>query len=225
MNHNEIYENEFLKPIIFWGSRTCLFAVLITFASPVYLFFAYNIIPTFSEVLKGFILVAPYAVVLQIVEPPSYFPILGVPGTYMSFLAGNISNVRVPCSAVAQNAAGVVEGTKEGSIISTIAIGVSVIVNLVILIIGVFVGAKLLASFPPVLDEALKYILPSVFGGVFGSFAMRDLKLATISLAVSIILIAINIIPTTLIAPIGVVITIFAGIQLTNRKVKIINKN
>lgn len=219
MNHNEIYEKEFLKPIIYWGSRTCLFAVLISFAPPLYMLFAYGIIPKFGEILKAFILVAPYAVVLQIVEPPSYFPILGVPGTYMSFLAGNISNVRVPYSAVAQNAAGVVEGSKEGSIISTVAIGVSVIVNLVILGIGVFIGAKLLKSFPPFMNEALKYILPSVFGGVFGSFAMRDFKLAIISLAVCIVLVATNVIPTTLIAPIGVVVTIFAGIKLTNKKV------
>lgn len=218
MDHNEIYEKEFLKPIIYWGSRTCLLAVLIAFAPPLYMLFAHGIVPKFSEIVKAFILVAPYAVVLQIVEPPSYFPILGVPGTYMSFLAGNISNVRVPCSAVAQNAAGVEEGSKEGSIISTIAIGISVIINLVILAIGVFVGAKLLASFPPVLNEALKYILPSVFGGVFGSFAMRDIKLAAIALVVCVILVATNIIPVNLIAPIGVVVTIFAGIQLTNKK-------
>lgn len=216
--NNEIYEKGFLKPIIFWGSRTCLLAVLVAFAPPLYLYFAYDIIPTFSEVLRGFILVAPYAVVLQIVEPPSYFPILGVPGTYMSFLAGNISNVRVPCSAVAQNAAGVVEGSEEGSIISTIAIGVSVIINLVILAIGVFVGARLLASFPPALNKALEYILPSVFGGVFGSFAMRNLKLAAIALIACVILVATNIIPTNLIAPFGVAITIFAGIKLTNKE-------
>lgn len=222
MNNNHIYENEFLKPIIYWGSRTCLFAALISFVGPLYMLVGYGMIPKFAEILKGFILIAPYAVVLQIVEPPSYFPILGVPGTYMSFLAGNISNVRVPCSAVAQNAAGVEEGSQEGSIISTIAIGVSVIVNLVILGIGVFVGARLLAAFPPVINEALKYILPSVFGGVFGSFAMRDIKLAIISLLVSVILVATNIIPTNLIAPIVVMITIFIGVKMTNKK---LNKN
>jgi hypothetical protein len=216
MNNDEIYEKEFLKPIIYWGSRTCLLAVLISFAPALYIYFAYGVIPKASEILQAFILVAPYAVVLQIVEPPSYFPILGVPGTYMSFLAGNISNVRVPCSAIAQNAAGVVEGSKEGSIISTIAIGISVIVNLIILGIGVFVGAQLLA----VVNEALKYILPSVFGGVFGSFAMRDIKLAIISLIVCVILVATNIIPTTLIAPIGVVVTIYVGIKLTNKKME-----
>lgn len=218
MDNNEIYEKNFLNPIIFWGRKTCLFAALFTFVAPLYLYFAYGVIPTFLEIAKAFILIAPYAVVLQIVEPPSYFPILGVPGTYMSFLAGNISNVRVPASAIAQNASGVKEGSPEGSIISTVAIGVSVIVNLVILTVGVVVGGKLLAAFPPILNDALKYILPSVFGGVFGTFAMRDIKLAAISLSVAILLIASGVIPTTLIAPICVAVTIFIGIKLTDKK-------
>lgn len=218
MNQNNVYNDEFLKPIIFWGTRTNLLAVLLAFLPPLYMYFAHSMIPSFSEVLRGFILVAPYAVVLQIVEPPSYFPILGVPGTYMSFLAGNISNVRVPCAAVAQNAAGVVEGSEEGSIISTIAIGVSVIVNILILLVGVFIGSRLLEAFPPVLNKALEYILPAVFGGVFGTFAMRGFKLSIVALAVSIILIATNIITVNLIAPIAVAVTIFAGIKFTNKE-------
>ena len=220
MDKENIYEEGFLKPIIYWGSRTNLLAVVLAFAPALYMLIAYNIVPQANEILTGFIIVAPYAVVLQIVEPPSYFPILGVPGTYMSFLAGNISNVRVPASAVAQNAAGVTEGSEEGAIISTIAIGVSVVVNLVILLIGVFIGGRLLESFPPVLNKALEYILPAVFGGVFGTFAMRDIKLAVVALAVSVLMVATNIIPTNFIAPISVAITIFVGIQLTNRKHK-----
>ena len=136
----------------------------------------------------------------------------------MSFLAGNISNLRIPCSAVAQNAAGVEEGSKEGSIISTIAIGISVIVNLIILTVGVFFGARLLAAFPPTINEALNYILPSVFGGVFGSFAIRNIKLGIISLVFCVILAALNIIPTNLIAPLGVAFTIYVGIKMTEKE-------
>lgn len=195
-------------------------AAVFAFAPPLYIYFAYGVIPSIGEIIKAFILIAPYAVVLQIVEPPSYFPILGIPGTYMAFLAGNISNVRVPASAVAQNAAGVKEGSPEGAVISTIAIGISVLVNLDILTVGVFVGEKLLASFPPILNDALKYILPSVFGGVFGSFAMRNIKLAVVALAVNILLVVIGIIPTTVIAPIGVVITILIGVKMKNKEME-----
>jgi hypothetical protein len=218
INIDEAYEKEFLKPIISWGTKTCLTAVIMSFLPALYILIVYGVVPSISEIVKAFILVAPYAVVLQIVEPPSYFPILGIPGTYMSFLAGNISNVRVPCSAISQSAAGVTEGSKEGSIVSTIAIGVSVLVNLVILIIGVFFGAKLLQSFPPFISRALNYVLPSVFGGVFGSFAMRDIKLAIIALATCVILVATGFINVNLIAPIGVIVTIFFGIKLTQKK-------
>ncbi|MFQ8729689.1 MAG: hypothetical protein ACLSAC_03830 [Enterocloster bolteae] len=64
-------------------------------------------------------------------------PILGIPGTYLTFLSGNTSNMRVPCSSVAQEAAGVEMGTEEGSIISTIGIAnVRSPVNVVILTVG-----------------------------------------------------------------------------------------
>ena len=60
MERDKIYENDFLKPIMYWGKRTLLLAVVISFAPPLYIYFAYGTIPTFSEVLKAFILVAPF---------------------------------------------------------------------------------------------------------------------------------------------------------------------
>lgn len=41
--------------------------------------------------------------------------------------------MRVPCSSVAQEAAGVEMGSDKGSVVSTIGIAVSIIVNIVIL--------------------------------------------------------------------------------------------
>ena len=43
--------------------------------------------------------------VIWFVEPISYFPIVGVAGTYMAFVSGNISNLRIPCAMIAQKAA------------------------------------------------------------------------------------------------------------------------
>lgn len=64
----------------------------------------------------------------------------------------------------------------------------------------------------------LNYILPSVFGGVFGSFAIRNIKLGIISLVFCVILAAINIINANIIAPLAVVFTIYIGIKMTERE-------
>lgn len=81
--------------------------------------------------------------VYYFIEPISFQPVLGIPGTYMAFLSGNISNLRVPCSSVAQQAAGVQEGTPEGAVISTVGVAVSVVVNTTILTIGVLLGQQI----------------------------------------------------------------------------------
>lgn len=50
---------------------------------------------------------------LWFVEPISYFPVVGAAGTYMAFLSGNISNMRIPCASMAQVAADVEPGTEK----------------------------------------------------------------------------------------------------------------
>ena len=89
----------------------------------------------------------------------------------MSWLAGNISNMRVPVSALSQTAAGVEEGTPEGDIISTLGIGVSVIVNLIVLVLAVFFGQQVISSLPADIQVAFKFILPAVFGAIIANFA------------------------------------------------------
>ena len=121
-----------------------------------------------------------------IVEPISYFPILGIPGTYLTFLSGNTSNMRVPCSSVAQEAAGVEMGTEEGSIISTIGIATSILVNVVILTVGAVAGSVILNILPAPVKEALNFLLPALFGAVFGQFAATRPKLGVVAAIIAI---------------------------------------
>lgn len=133
---------EFVKQIIFWGRFTLLAAWICSFLPPLYLAVVYGIMPEVTSIVKAFSMIASVMLVSWIVEPIAYFPIVGITGTYMSWLAGNISNMRVPVSALSQTAAGVEEGTPEGDIISTLGIGVSVIVNLIVLVLAVFLGNR-----------------------------------------------------------------------------------
>ena len=104
---------------------------------------------------------------LWVIEPISYYPVLGPVGTYMAFLSGNISNMRVPCASIAQVSAGVELGSEQGSIISTIGMGVSIIINIIILSVGVIAGSSILAMLPPSVTAALNYLLPALFGALF----------------------------------------------------------
>ncbi|WP_218838243.1 small-conductance mechanosensitive channel [Bacillus sp. FJAT-45350] len=182
------YKDDYIPFIVKWGRITCFLGLILSFTPLFVLTFVYGLTPDASSILAGFIAIAGVAAVLWIIEPISYYPILGIPGTYMSFLSGNISNLRLPCATAAQKAANVQPGTDKGSIISTLGIAVSIIVNVLILTIGVFVGASLLAGLPDGVREMFNYILPALFGAIFGQFAIAQPKIGVFAIIVAIIM-------------------------------------
>lgn len=108
-----------------------LIACVLSFPPLIYLYVVHGILPPFAQSMTAWMLVASVFGAFYVVEPTSYYPILGLAGTYISFLSGNISNLRLPCSAMAQEVVGVQEGTKQAEIVGTMGIIGSVIVNLI----------------------------------------------------------------------------------------------
>ncbi|WP_409227378.1 hypothetical protein [Gudongella sp. SC589] len=221
MDKKQIYEGVFLPDIIKWGRITNILGLVFAFGPAIVLAVIFKLVPPASAILTGFISIASAVGVLWFVEPMSYFPIVGVAGTYMAFLSGNISNLRIPSAAAAQNVAGVQPGSEEGSIIATIGMSVSVLVNIVILALGVFAGTTILANLPENVVQSLNYLLPSLFGALFVQFALSKPKLAPIALTLGLVfslLVARGVVPfytTTLVAVFG---TMFIGIALYKKK-------
>lgn len=207
---------EFLSTIIFWGRVTLWLAFAMSFIPAIYLYVAHGALPDTDAIIKAFMMIASVMLVSWTVEPIAYFPILGTSGTYMSWLAGNISNMRVPVSAVAQNVAGVQEGSPEGDIISTLGIGVSVIVNLIILIIAVAFGVQIIAILPPGVQTAFKYILPAVFGAILANFALRNFKLGIFALVAAFVLTSLKL-PVWIILPVCVFGTMGVGVWMMKK--------
>ncbi|WP_227939342.1 small-conductance mechanosensitive channel [Alkalihalobacillus deserti] len=186
--NNYLYKDDYIPFIVKWGRITCFLGLILSFAPLFVLTFIYGLIPDASSILTGFIAIAGVAAVLWIIEPISYYPILGIPGTYMSFLSGNIANLRLPCATAAQKAADVEPGTEKGAIISTLGIAVSIIVNVLILTLGVLLGSSLLASLPDGVKEMFNYILPALFGAIFGQFAISQPKIGIFAITVALIM-------------------------------------
>lgn len=215
----EIYQKDFIDPIVFWGRLTNMLACIIAFVPAFFLILVHNAMPQMDKVISASITTVTIFAVFWIVEPISFFPIFGIPGTYMAFLSGNISNMRVPCSVVAQVSAGVEEGTMEGSVISVFGIGVSILINVVVMTIGAFAGAKIISMFPPIITSAFTYILPAVFGSVFGQFATRHLKMAAFSAVLACIVAYITAIPQYIALPFCVFTTVFVAIKVEGKKI------
>lgn len=187
-NKNQVFDGIYLPYIVKWGKITSWLAILISFGPALVLAVVYGIIPPVSAIITAFIAMASAVGVNWFVEPISYFPVIGVAGTYMAFITGNISNLRIPAAAVAQKVAEVEPGSKEGSIIATLGMAVSVIVNIVILALGVFAGSAILSQLPANIIETFNYLLPALFGAIFVQFALMKIKLAPIALVLALAL-------------------------------------
>lgn len=186
MKSSDIYDQQYIPFIVRWGRRLNWTAVVLCFGPILVLAVVFDLVPPAQAVTTAFFSIAAAVGVVWFVEPISYFPIIGVAGTYMAFIAGNIGNLRIPCAMVAQKVAGVEPGTNEGSIIATLGIAVSILVNTVILTAGVLAGAAVLQQLPPSWVAALQLLLPALFGAIFAQFAAQRLKLAPIVLIICI---------------------------------------
>ncbi len=188
MENNNYYEEEYMPRMHKIGIITGILGVVTSFFPALLLAVVYGLLPPLPALASAFITALSAFGILWIVEPISYFSVLGPVGTYMAFLSGNISNMRVPCASTAQVAAGVEPGTEKGSIIATIGMAISVIINISLLTIGVILGSKVLSMMPDKVKDSLNYLLPALFGALLVQFGLRTKKLAIGILIFSILI-------------------------------------
>ena len=145
--------------------------------------------PGFGPVFQGLLGVAPIFWTVGTIEVFTYTPMLGAGGSYLGFVTGNLTNLKVPCALNAMQSAGVEPGTEEGEVLSTIAIAVSSIVTTVIIILGVFMLNTLRPILEsPMLAPAFANILPALFGGLAVVYVSKDWKIALAPLLFMVVL-------------------------------------
>ena len=224
--NQSVFSGSFIPYIIRWGKRLNSIGIILVFG-PCIVLAVMGILPPWDALVTGLAIQIPAVMSAYIYEPISFFPVLGIPGTYMSFLSGNISNLRVPASSIAQSAAGVKEGSDEGTIISTIGIAVSTYVNIIILTIGVVLGANILTRMPPEVTAALNLLLPALFAALLANYTMQKPKLAIISIPLSLLMVALtkggalNFLPGALASAVPILVSVFGtmaiGVNMAKR--------
>ncbi|MBP3436151.1 MAG: hypothetical protein J6K62_07495 [Clostridia bacterium] len=192
-----------------WG---ILVAILII-SFPVAVSLIFSAVPQWGVLVDGLIATAPMYWAVGIVEIFTYVPMLGAGGTYLSFVTGNISNLKLPCAIDAMERAKVKASSEEGEVISTIAIAVSSIVTTLVIIIGVICIVPLSPILDhPALTPAFDMILPALFGGLAVVFISKNLKLSVAPVLLMLILFisipALNAGTVGIMVPVGVVFTV-----------------
>jgi hypothetical protein len=158
------------------------------------------------------------------IETVTYVPMLGAGGSYLSFVTGNISNLKLPCALNAMEQNGVSANSEEGEIVSTIAIAVSSIVTTLIIIVGVVLIVPLTPVLQaPQLQPAFDQILPALFGGLGVAFVSKNWKLAVAPILLMLVLFifvpALNAGTVGIMVPVSALFTIGVGRILYKRGV------
>ncbi len=183
------------------------------FMYPILVGVLFGVLPDRHGLLMGLVATAPMYWAVAVVETFTYVPMLGAGGSYLSFVTGNISNLKLPVALNALEQAGANIRTEEGEIVSTIAIAVSSIVTTVIIILGVILITPLTPILDaPVLAPAFAQILPALFGGLGVVFVSKNWKIAVapviLMLALFIFVPALNASTVGIMVPVGVLFTI-----------------
>jgi len=218
-------DNAYDKKVHLIGRVTLVVGLLLTFLPPVILWQVYNIVPPVKNLINGIISISAVMLPVSIVEVLTFAPILGASAMYMSYLTGNISNMKIPSAAISMEAVEVKPSTKEGDIISTIAIAGSVIASEIIIIIGVVLVVPITAKLNnPIVQPAFQQVLPALFGSIGAYYILKEWKLAISPLLTAILLTMIPGLPTAVTIPICVVASVFGAKYLYKRNLIKVNE-
>ena len=191
-----------------------MMAILLLF--PVAVALIFRAMPDWQGLLMGLIATAPMYWAVGVVEVITFIPMLGAGGSYLSFVTGNISNLKLPCAINALENAGVSAKSEEGEIVSTIAIAVSSIVTTIIVALGVILIVPLSPILEnPILTPAFDQMLPALFGALGVALISKNWKLAIAPVALMLILFvfvdALDSSMVGIMVPVGVIFTIIVS--------------
>lgn len=205
----------------FWGKVWIWTAVFVILMVPVIICVVYDCWPGVTPVLQGLLGVAPIFWTVGVIEVVTFTPMLGTAGSYLSFVTGNVTSLKVPAALNAMESAKVKPGTEEGEIVSTIAIATSSIVTTIIIAAGVFLLAQLTPILnSPTLKPAFDNILPALFGGLAVVYISKNWKISIVPLIfmLSLFLLVPSLADSVgVLVPVGVIITIGSAWILYNK--------
>lgn len=181
MNEKEKFFEDFNKGLHRIGKITMLLGILVLMAVPFVVAGIFDASIDVGGFWAGFAKVAVIYIPVSIVEFLVYAPMLGAGGSYISFITGNVTNMKIPCAMNARDIAGTQVGTPEHEIISTISTATSAIVTTLVIVVGVI----LLIPLQPVLQSevlapAFDYVVPALFGALGLKYFTKSPQIAVI---------------------------------------------
>ncbi|MFA5470442.1 MAG: hypothetical protein WC219_00150 [Acholeplasmataceae bacterium] len=198
--------------IHFEGRIWMLGALLLFVSLPLFISIFSGVWPSFKNFFPGFIATAVIFWPVTTIEVFTFTPMLGSGSSYLAFVTGNLTSLKVPAALNAQDALGVEKGTDEGDVLATIAVASSSIATTLIIILGIILIiplAPILES--DVLKPAFDNVIPALFGAIGVVYITKRFKVAIVPII--FMLIFFLVVPGSgglvgIMVPVGVVISL-----------------
>ena len=197
-----------------WGRISCLVSLVFFLCIPLAISLHFNVWPSLSVIGKGLASLLIFFVT-GIVEVIAYSPMLGAGGTYLSFVSGNIMNLKMPCALNAMENAKVKANTEEGEVITTIAIAASTITTTVIIAVFVIIFA-LNPKFSEIMSSdtfspAFQQVTYTIFGSLAATYFVKHWKISIFPIAAVTVLLLFVDPGIGVLIPIGVVLSMLGA--------------
>lgn len=185
----EQFFEEFNNGLHRLGRFTLVAGIVLLLMVPFAFGFISGVMPDIPAFLKGFANVAVVYFPVSVVEFLVYAPMLGAGGSYLAFITGNVTNMKIPCAMNARDIAKTEVGTPENEIVSTISVATSAIVTTLVILVGVILLVPLQPVLnSPVLQPAFNNVVPALFGALALKYFSKSPKIALVPLAIMCLL-------------------------------------
>ena len=197
-----------------WGRISCLVSLVFFLCIPLAISLHFNVWPSLSVIGKGLASLLIFFVT-GVVEVIAYSPMLGAGGTYLSFVSGNIMNLKMPCALNAMENAKVKANTEEGEVITTIAICASTITTTIIIAVFVIIFA-LNPKFSEIMSSdtfspAFQQVTYTIFGSLAATYFVKHWKISIFPIAAVTVLLLFVDPGIGVLIPIGVVLSMLGA--------------
>ncbi len=188
-------DSKYINKTHIYGRIWILLTLIVFIGVPLAICAYFDVWPAASVVFAGLL---PLMVVYwptALLEVIAYSPLLGTGGTYVGFVTGNVTNLKVPVALNSMEKANVKPNTEEGEVLSTIAIAASSIVTAVIIAVCVLAFRPLLSyisSDTSPVAPAFTHINAALFGSLCATYLSKNWKLAVLPTVVLVIILIFN---------------------------------
>jgi len=171
-----------------FGRLTASLVLAFIFLVPTVISIHYQIWPPINNLLIGIGTVCMFYIPIAIAEFMTYTPMLGTSASYLVFVTGNLTNLKIPCALTCIENAKVKPQSEEAEVIATIGVAVASLVTTAI----IFIGMLTIVPLRPILESdvlkpAFAQIIPALFGAMGGYWILKKWQLAVAPLVIVLI--------------------------------------